>query len=60
MFNIFFIEFEETDSLEKHLQVLVDFLYGVLFDSGTYSMNAMQPHLEKNKKTSFEAKHFEK
>lgn len=55
----FFIEFRDPESLEKHLQVLVDFWDGILFDSGTYRKNAIQPHLEKNKEIPFESIHFE-
>jgi hemoglobin len=54
----FFEEFKKAESLEKHLQVLVDFWDGILFDSGTYRKNAIQPHIEKNKEIPFEAKHF--
>lgn len=54
----FFEDFKDSSSLEKHLQILVDFWDGVLFDSGTYRNNAIQPHIEKNKEIPFEDKHF--
>lgn len=56
----FFVEFSEQEDLEKHLNVLVDFWDGVLFHSGTYAKNAMQPHIVKHKETPFESKHFKK
>ncbi|WP_196885125.1 group III truncated hemoglobin [Aureivirga sp. CE67] len=56
----FFSEIVENDSLEEHLQVLVDFWDNILFYSNTYKKNAMQPHLEKNKQFPFERKHFQK
>lgn len=56
----FFQEFSEPDSLKIHLLVLVDFWDGILFYSGAYAKNAMQPHIEKNKSMPFEAIHFEK
>lgn len=55
----FFVEFSAPEKLQKHLLVLVDFWDGVLFHSGTYTKNAMQPHIEKHKEVPFEAKHFE-
>jgi len=58
--SVFFIDFKEQSSLEKHLAVLVDFWDGILFDSGTYKKNAIQPHLNKNKEIAFEDKHFKK
>tara|TARA_B100000809_G_scaffold43630_2_gene37885 strand:- start:15303 stop:15686 length:384 start_codon:yes stop_codon:yes gene_type:complete len=56
----FFVDFMEPESLKKHLNVLVDFWDGILFHSGTYTKNAMQPHIEKHKDVPFEAIHFEK
>ncbi|MEI6864568.1 group III truncated hemoglobin [Flavicella sp.] len=56
----FFVEFLEPENLEKHLNILVDFWDNVLFHSGTYAKNAMQPHIEKHKKTPFKKKSFEK
>jgi hemoglobin len=54
----FFESFKEPKLLETHLQVLVDFWDGVLFDSGTYRKNAIQPHIEMNEKMSFTDLHF--
>ncbi|WP_196890482.1 group III truncated hemoglobin [Aureivirga marina] len=56
----FFSEIVANDSLEEHLQVLVDFWDNILFYSNTYHKNAMQPHLEKNEEFPFERKHFQK
>lgn len=56
----FFVDFSEPENLKKHLMVLVDFWDGILFHSGSYTKNAMQPHVEKNKKVPFETKHFER
>lgn len=41
----FFLEFNAPDLLEEHLQTLVDFWDNMLFYSGGYRKNAMQPHL---------------
>ncbi|MBI9042538.1 group III truncated hemoglobin [Lutibacter sp.] len=41
----FFLEFNKPDLLEEHLQTLVDFWDNILFYSGGYRKNAMQPHL---------------
>lgn len=56
----FFEDFMELASLENHLQTLVDFWDGILFDAGTYRKNAIQPHVEKHEKMPFTAAHFEK
>jgi hemoglobin len=56
----FFVEFLDQENLDKHLNILVDFWDGVLFYSGSYSKNAMAPHIEKNKKIPFESKHFKR
>lgn len=56
----FFVEFKEPENLKKHLMILVDFWDNVLFHSGTYAKNAMQPHVEKNKSMPFTEIHFEK
>lgn len=54
----FFEDFKEEKLLETHLQTLVDFWDGILFDSGTYHKNAIQPHIEMNKKRPFTDFHF--
>lgn len=55
----FFVSLSEPNDLEIHLKLLVDFWDGVLFHSGTYSKNAMRPHIEKHIETPFEKKHFD-
>lgn len=54
----FFEKFDTKDSLEKHLQILVDFWDNILFYSGTYQRNAMRPHIELNKTKPFKKSHF--
>ena len=55
----FFEKFQDKDILEKHLKVLVDFWDNILFYSGTYQKNAMQPHINLHKKKPFSQIHFE-
>jgi hemoglobin len=55
----FFAKFDQEDKLEHHLQTLVDFWDNVLFYSGTYEKNAMQPHIDLHRKKSFKKTHFE-
>ena len=55
----FFEKFQDKTTLEKHLQILVDFWDNILFHSGTYSKNAMQPHLLLHQKKPFSKIHFE-
>ena len=45
-------------NLDHHFPVLVDFWDGVLFQSGTYQKNAMQPHLALHQKSPLEKHHF--
>lgn len=45
--------------LEQHLPVLIDFWDTVLFDSGTYKKNAIEPHMILNRKSKFEKHHFD-
>jgi hemoglobin len=54
----FFKKFDDPKVLEEHLQVLVNFWDNNLFYSGTYSDNAMQPHLDLHKKTPIKQAHF--
>lgn len=54
----FFEEFTNSELLEKHLQILVDFWDNILFYSGTYQKNAMKPHLDLQSKKPFKAEHF--
>jgi len=56
--NHFFEKFNQTNELEKHLQILVDFWDNILFYSGTYQRNAMLPHIELNKEKPFKELHF--
>jgi hemoglobin len=45
--------------LEHHLPVLVDFWDSILFQTGTYQKNAMQPHLALHQKSPLQKHHFE-
>ncbi|MCF6350390.1 MAG: group III truncated hemoglobin [Flavobacteriaceae bacterium] len=54
----FFDEIVKKDELEEHLQVLVDFWDNMLFYSGAYKRNAMQPHLLLHLKKPFLPRHF--
>lgn len=54
----FFVDFTNPVFLEEHLQVLVDFWDNMLFYSGTYSKNAMKPHLDLQTQKPFQKKHF--
>lgn len=56
----FFVSFLEPNSLEVHLKILVDFWDGVLFHTGSYSKNAMKPHIDKHKETPFKKEHFDR
>lgn len=53
-----FTEVAKTN-LEHHFPVLVDFWDTILFQSGTYQKNAMQPHLLLHQKSPLEKHHFE-
>lgn len=55
----FFEKFQNKNTLEKHLGILVDFWDNILFYSGTYNKNAMQPHVMLHKKKPFAKQHFE-
>jgi len=56
----FFEKFNQKEFLEDHLEVLVDFWDNVLFYSGTYQKNAMQPHLLLSREKPMVAAHFER
>lgn len=45
--------------LKHHLPVLVDFWESILFQSGTYQKNAMQPHMVLHQKSPLTKHHFE-
>ncbi len=55
----FFEKFTEENELEHHLQTLVDFWDNTIFYSGTYQKNAIQPHIDLNKKNTFKKIHFQ-
>ena len=55
----FFEDFTNPIHLEKHLQILVNFWDNILFYSGTYKKNAMQPHIELHIKKPFQVQHFQ-
>lgn len=55
----FFGKFQDKTTLEKHLNTLVDFWDNILFYTGTYGKNAMQPHLLLHQKNPFSKIHFE-
>ena len=54
----FFEDFKNPDHLETHLQTLVDFWSNILFYTGEYRKNAMQPHLDLQPKKPFKEIHF--
>ena len=54
----FFEDFKDPIHLEAHLQTLVDFWSNILFYSGEYRKNAMQSHLDLQKKKPFKSIHF--
>lgn len=56
--NYIFTDVAKID-LTHHFPVLVDFWDTILFQSGTYQKNAMQPHLALHQKTPFEKHHFD-
>ena len=55
----FFEKFKHKATLETHLSVLVDFWDNILFYTGTYNKNAMQPHIKLHQKKPFTKQHFE-
>ena len=54
----FFKDFTEPKILEAHLETLVNFWDNTLFYSGSYTKNAMKPHIELHEKESLNAHHF--
>ncbi len=46
-------------NLDHHFPVLVDFWESILFQSGTYQKNAMQPHMVLHQKSPLTKHHFE-
>ena len=55
----FFEKFQDKTVLDKHLTTLVDFWDNILFYTGTYNKNAMQPHILLHQKKPFTKVHFE-
>jgi hemoglobin len=55
----FFVDFTDQRHLEKHLQILVNFWDNILFYSGTYKKNAMQPHIDLQTIKPFQMQHFQ-
>ena len=46
-------------NLKEHFPILIDFWHSMLFGSGTYGRNAMQPHIDLAAKSKLTKKHFE-
>jgi hemoglobin len=56
--NYFFTDIAKIN-LEHHFPVLVDFWDSILFQSGIYQKNAMQPHMILHQKSPLQKHHFE-
>ena len=56
--NYFFTDVAKIN-IEEHFSVLVDFWDSILFQSGIYQKNAMQPHMALHKKSPIQKHHFE-
>lgn len=56
--NYFFTDVAKIN-IEAHFSVLVDFWDSILFQSGIYQKNAMQPHMALHKKSPIQKHHFE-
>ena len=54
----FFEDFKDKETLERHLETLVDFWDNTLFYSGSYKKNAMKPHIELHEKHQLNSVHF--
>ncbi|HIE45640.1 MAG TPA: group III truncated hemoglobin [Flavobacteriaceae bacterium] len=54
----FFDDMVKENTLEDHLQILVDFWDNILFYTGAYRRNAMRPHLLLNQTKPFQKEHF--
>lgn len=57
--NYLFTDVAKID-LVHHLPILVDFWDSILFQSGTYQKNAMQPHMALHQQSPLQKHHFEK
>ena len=55
----FFEDFKDGEKLQTHLDVLVDFWDNTLFYSGSYSKNAIKPHIKIHSDKTISALHFE-
>ncbi len=56
----FFEDFSNPELLETHLQTLVNFWDNILFYSGGYRKNAMEPHLKLQQTKPFNSNHFKR
>ena len=56
----FFEAFHDDQILENHIVTLIDFWDNLLFYSGTYTKNAMQPHLALNNRIPMKKIHFDR
>jgi len=57
--NRFFKEFRDESKLKSHLEILVDFWDNTLFYSGSYSKNAIKPHIKIHFDKTISASNFE-
>jgi hemoglobin len=57
--NRFFKEFRDETKLRAHLEILVDFWDNTLFYSGSYSKNAIKPHIKIHSDKVISASNFE-
>ncbi len=60
LLKVFFADLDTDKKLETHLAVLVNFWQQQLFYAGTYSRNALEPHLKLHYKIPFKKEHFER
>ena len=56
----FFEKFSDQELLEEHLQTLVIFWDNILFYTGGYRKNAMEPHLKLQQSKPFKSEHFKR
>ncbi len=55
----FFEEIIKADTLEHHLNIIVDFWEDILLKTAKYGNNAMKPHLALHRNKPFLSKHFD-
>jgi len=60
LLKVFFTDLNTNKKLEAHLAILVDFWQQQLFYTGTYSRNALKPHLKLHYKIPFKKEHFKR